>query len=98
MPHRISPTTQTQDAAFTLPPDVTLYAADALGVALRKGGGPVVIDASSVERIRTPAVLWLVSAIRADIGVTVLGASDAFIAAFGDLGFHADLMRMEFRA
>ncbi|MHA3978172.1 hypothetical protein ACW9UR_10855 [Halovulum sp. GXIMD14794] len=85
------------DALVTLPADVTLDAADALGAALRGGAGPFVIDASAVERIRTPAVLWLVSAVRSGAGVAVTGASEPFIEAFGDLGFHADLMRMEFR-
>ncbi|MSU89461.1 hypothetical protein GE300_07505 [Rhodobacteraceae bacterium 2CG4] len=84
---------------IALPARVNLAAADALGAQLRAAGaGPVELSAEAVERICTPAVLWLVSAIRArpDAPIRVTGASDPFTDAFSDLGLFADLMRLEF--
>lgn len=84
---------------IVLPARVTLADADRLGAQLRGAGlAPIELSAEGVERICAPAVLWLVAAIRArpDAGIRVSGASPPFSDAFTDLGFFADLMRLDF--
>lgn len=61
----------------------------------------LVIDASKVEDISTPALAAIVAAVRSRGGMeppaAVLAPTPAFVDAFSDLGLFQDLMKMEFR-
>ncbi|MFN4312373.1 MAG: STAS domain-containing protein [Ferrovibrio sp.] len=60
-------------------------------------GGKVVIDASAVERLSTPCVQILLSAVQHmeqhGIPFIVKSPSDAFVSAFDDLGLFSFLMK-----
>ena len=61
----------------------------------------IIIDASDVENILTPAIIAIVSATktRPDDApkIAVSSATDAFTSAFKELGLFKNLMSMEFR-
>lgn len=60
-------------------------------------GGRVVIDASAVDRLSTPCVQILLSAVQHmeqhDIPFVIRSPSDAFVTAFDDLGLFSYLMK-----
>lgn len=62
---------------------------------------PIVVDASEVESILTPAIIALVSATvsRPEDApkIAVSSATEAFTSAFKELGLFKNLMSMEFR-
>jgi anti-anti-sigma regulatory factor len=74
---------------------------DGLQKALKRGK-PVVIDAAQVDRLSTPCIQVLLAASKsAEAGggrIVLAQASDAFVAAFGDLGLFASLMSWQVEA
>lgn len=61
------------------------------------GGGKIVIDASSVDRLSTPCVQVLIGALQDmeqnGIPFVLKSPSDAFVSAFDDLGLFSYLMK-----
>jgi chemotaxis protein CheX len=88
-----------KDSRITLGAVLDIRAAEPLREALRKAvkrGKPILIDAGQVARLSTPCIQILLSAGK-DAGdtatrMTLAQASDAFVAAFSDLGLFASLM------
>jgi len=74
---------------------------DGLQKALKRGK-PIVLDAAQVDRLSTPCIQVLLAAgksAEAAAGRIVLAqASDAFVAAFSDLGLFANLMSWQAEA
>ncbi|MBX3454589.1 STAS domain-containing protein [Ferrovibrio sp.] len=65
--------------------------------ALSAGGGKIVIEASSVDRLSTPCVQVLIGALQHmeqnGIPFVLKSPSDAFVTAFDDLGLFSYLMK-----
>ena len=83
----------------TLGPVLDIRAAAPLRDGLQKalkGGKPIVLDAAHVDRLSTPCIQVLLaagkSAEAAACRIVLEQASDAFVAAFSDLGLYANLM------
>jgi anti-anti-sigma regulatory factor len=88
-----------KDTRISLGPVFDIRAAGPLREALLKAlkrGKPVTVDAAQVERLSTPCIQVLLAAGKtAEAGggrLALAQASDAFIAAFSDLGLFASLM------
>ena len=88
-----------KESRITLGPVLDIRAASPLRDSLQKAlkrGKPIVLDAALVDRLSTPCVQVLLAAgksAEAAAGRIVLEqASDAFVAAFSDLGLYANLM------
>ena len=88
-----------KDSRVTLGPVLDIRAAaplrDGLQTALKRGK-PVVLDAAQVDRLSTPCIQVLLAAGKsAEAGscrIQLAQVSDAFVAAFSDLGLFAALM------
>lgn len=88
-----------KDSRITLGAVLDIRAAEPLRDALRKAakrGKPIVIDAGQVARLSTPCIQMLLAAGK-ETGdgtnrMTLAQTSDAFVAAFSDLGLFASLM------
>jgi chemotaxis protein CheX len=88
-----------KDSRITLGPVLDIRAASPLRDGLQKAlkrGKPIVLDAAQVDRLSTPCIQVLLAAgksVEATASRIVLSqASDAFVAAFSDLGLFANLM------
>jgi anti-anti-sigma regulatory factor len=88
-----------KESRITLGPVLDIRAAvplrDGLQKALKRGK-PLILDAAQVDRLSTPCIQVLLAAGKsaegADNPMVLAHASDAFVAAFTDLGLFADLM------
>jgi anti-anti-sigma regulatory factor len=94
-----------KETRVTLGPVLDIRAATALRDGLQKAlkrGRPVIVDAAQVDRLSTPCIQVLLAAGRhaesASCRLVLAQASDPFIAAFGDLGLFADIMRWQAEA
>jgi chemotaxis protein CheX len=88
-----------KESRVTLGPVLDIRAAGPLHAGLKKAlrrGKPIVLDAAQVDRLSTSSIQVLLAAsksVEAAAGRIVLAqASDAFVAAFSDLGLFAKLM------
>jgi anti-anti-sigma regulatory factor len=96
---RFNPTPIEGGVSLTMTPVLDMVVAEPLLGALRSAvgqGGNVEVDASQVERLSTACVQIIVAASRAlsasGRNFSVSKYSDAFVAAFGDLGLYPSLM------
>ena len=94
-----------KESRVTLGPVLDIRAATPLRDRLQKAlkrGKPILLDAAQVDRLSTPCIQVLLAAgksAEAGAGRIVLAeASDAFVAAFGDLGLFAALMSWQAEA
>ena len=94
-----------KDSRITLGPVLDIRAASPLRDGLQKAlkrGKPIVLDAAQVDRLSTPCIQVLLAAgksVEAAASRIVLAqASDAFVAAFSDLGLFANLMNWQAEA
>ena len=94
-----------KESRITLGPVLDIRAASPLRDGLQKAlkrGKPLVLDAAQVDRLSTPCIQVLLAAgksVEAAAGRIVLAqASDAFVAAFSDLGLFANLMSWQAEA
>jgi len=94
-----------KNSRITLGPVLDIRAAGPLRDGLQKAlkrGKPIVLDAAQVDRLSTPCIQVLLAAgksVEAAAGRIVLtDASDAFVAAFSDLGLFANLMSWQTEA
>ncbi len=87
---------------IVLPAKADIDAAEKLTTDLRAFGTEpgLAVDASEVEKMSTPIILALVSALntRAELSppLTVINPSTPFVDAFTDIGLFQELMKMEF--
>ena len=88
-----------KDSRVTLGPVLDIRAAASLREGLQKAlkrGKPVIVDAAQVDRLSTPCIQVLLAAGKSAEGgagrIILAQASDAFVAAFSDLGLFANLM------
>lgn len=94
-----------KDSRVTLGPVLDIRAAAALREGLQKAvkrGKPVIVDAAQVDRLSTPCIQVLLAAGKGAEGnacrIVLAQASDAFVAAFSDLGLFANLMSWQAEA
>jgi chemotaxis protein CheX len=94
-----------KDSRITLGPVLDIRAAVALREGLQKAlkrGKPVIVDAAQVDRLSTPCIQVLLAAGKTAEGsgcrIVLAQASDAFVAAFSDLGLFANLMSWQAEA
>ena len=88
------------DSRVTLGPVLDIRAAAPLRDGLQKAlkrGKPVVLDAAQVDRLSTPCIQVLLAAGKSG-RIQLAQASDAFVAAFSDLGLFAALMSWQAEA
>jgi anti-anti-sigma regulatory factor len=94
-----------KDSRVTLGPVLDIRAAAGLREGLQKAlkrGKPVIIDAAQVDRLSTPCIQVLLAAGKSAEGgtgrIVLAQTSDAFVAAFSDLGLFANLMSWQAEA
>ena len=94
-----------KESRITLGPVLDIRAAGPLRDGLQKAlkrGKPIVLDAAQVDRLSTPCIQVLLAAGKtAEAGggrIQLAQASDAFVAAFSDLGLFAALMSWQAEA
>jgi chemotaxis protein CheX len=94
-----------KESRVTLGPVLDIRAAGPLRDGLQKAmkrGKPIVLDAALVDRLSTPCIQVLLAAGKSAEGaaarIVLAQASDAFVAAFSDLGLFANLMSWQAEA